>query len=334
VLHAPAADAASPSSPAATAAKSESLDELYEKVKKEGGQLTLYSSLSVRSEEIILPAFKKRFPAVQVNHIDATSDALVTRIMAESRGGRTIADVFGGTVTYLTRLIEQKLLAPLSLPEAASYPALLKGANWVATDTQFYIAGWNTNLVKKGEEPKQFEDLADSKWKNKLIAEPRDFQLLMGLAKRKYQSDEKAVDLFKKIASNGVEFHKGHSDLIELLVAGQAPVCLTCYSHHFAPRIKKGAPIQPMLSEGVGEVGGSVSILNGAPHPNAALLWARWAISEEGQKIYAQAGETPAHPNVEPTEKTRPAAIYLLSATEINEFPKYEKLWKEIFQLR
>jgi len=334
MLHAPAADAASPSSPAATAAKNESLDELYEKVKKEGGQLTLYSSLSVRSEEIILPAFKKRFPAVQVNHIDATSDALVTRIMAESRGGRTIADVFGGTVTYLTRLIEQKLLAPLSLPEAATYPALLKGANWVATDTQFYIAGWNTNLVKKGEEPKQFEDLADSKWKNKLIAEPRDFQLLMGLAKRKYQSDEKAVDLFKKIASNGVEFHKGHSDLIELLVAGQAPVCFTCYSHHFAPRIKKGAPIQPMLSEGVGEVGGSVSILNGAPHPNAALLWARWAISEEGQKIYAQAGETPAHPNVEPTEKTRPAAIYLLSATEIKEFPKYEKLWKEIFQLR
>jgi len=217
VLHAPAADAASPSSPAATAAKNESLDELYEKVKKEGGQLTLYSSLSVRSEEIILPAFKKRFPAGQVNHIDATSDALVTRIMAESRGGRTIADVFGGTVTYLTRLIEQKLLAPLSLPEAASYPALLKGANWVATDTQFYIAGWNTNLVKKGEEPKQFEDLADPRWKNKLIAEPRDFQLLMGLAKRKYQSDEKAVDLFKKIASNGVEFHKGHSDLIELL---------------------------------------------------------------------------------------------------------------------
>ena len=85
VLHVPAADAASPSSPAATAAKSESLDKLYEKVKKEGGQLTLYSSLSVRSEEIILPAFKKRFPACQVNHIDATSDALVTRILAESQ---------------------------------------------------------------------------------------------------------------------------------------------------------------------------------------------------------------------------------------------------------
>ena len=48
-------------------------------------------------------------------------------------------------------------------------------------------------------------------------------------------------------------------------MAGQAPVCLTCYSHHFAPRIKKGAPIQPMLSEGVGEVGGSVRYSTARP---------------------------------------------------------------------
>ena len=67
---------------------------------------------------------------------------------------------------------------------------------------------------------------------------------------------------------------------------------------------------------------------------DAALLWARWAIGEEGQRIYAQAGETPAHPNVEPLENVRPAAAYMLSIEDIKEFPKYEKLWKEIFQIR
>lgn len=323
---------------AATAAsapgKGESIDELYDKAKKEGGQLSLYIAFSAQSEEIILPAFKKRFPAIQVNHLDATSDKLVARAVAEARGGRVIGDVFGGTPLYLAQMGEQKLLTPLALPEAAAYPANLKGNEWVATDTQFFIAAWNTNLIKKGEEPRQFEDFADAKWKSKLIAEPRDFQLLMGLAKRKYKSDEKAVELLKKIAANGVEFHKGHSQLVEFLVAGQAPACLTCYSHHFPPRMKKGAPISPMLTEGVGEVGGSVAILRGAPHPNAALLWARWAISEDGQRIYAQAGETPAHPSVEPMEKTRPATIYMLPADEVKEFPKYEKLWKEIFQLR
>ena len=45
-------------------AKAESLEELYEKVKKEGAQLTLYIALSARTEEIILPIFKKRFPAL------------------------------------------------------------------------------------------------------------------------------------------------------------------------------------------------------------------------------------------------------------------------------
>jgi len=330
----PAATAASAPSSATPPTRSESIDELYEKVKKEGGRLTLYIALSAKSEEVILPAFKKRFPAIQVNHIDATSDKLVARAVAEARGGRVIGDVFGGTPGYLAQMREQNLIVPLTLPEAAAYPANLKGADWVATDTQYFIAGWNTNLVKKGEEPKQFEDFTDAKWKNRLIAEPRDFQLLMGLAKRKYNSDEKAIDLLKRIAANQVEFHKGHSQLAELLMAGQAAVCITCYSHHFPPRMKKGAPLHPLLTEGVGEVGGSVAILKGAPHPSAALLWARWAVSEEGQRVYAQAGETPAHPNVEPTEKTRPVTTYMLTADEVKEFPKYEKLWKEIFQLR
>jgi iron(III) transport system substrate-binding protein len=295
--------------------------------------LTVYSALSATSMEVILPAFLKRFPGVTLDHIDATTDQLLARIAAEARGGR-VGDVFGGALPYMAQISDQKPLAPLALPEAAAYPAQMNSDVWVATDTQFYIAGWNTNLVKKGEEPRNFEDLAHARWRNSLMGEPRDFQMVAGLAKRKYGSDDKAIELLKKIAGNQVEFHKGHSQLVEFLVAGQRPVCFTCYAHHFPPRMKKGAPIQPLLSEGIGEIGGAVSVLKGAPHPNAALLWARWPVSEEGQRVYAQAGETPAHPNVEPREKVRPAAAYMLTIDDVREFPKYEKIWKEIFQLR
>jgi iron(III) transport system substrate-binding protein len=314
-------------------AASESVEELYEKAKKEG-KVTLYAPLSARAMEVIPAAFMKRFPGITVDHIDATSDKLIARVLAEQRGGRVLADVISGALTYLPQMIEQKFLAPLSIPEASAYPAQMKGELWVATDLQFYIVGWNTGLVKRGEEPKNLEDLANPRWKGAMMGEPRDFQMLIGFAKRKYQNDEKTFDLFKKIAANDVEFHRGHSQLVEFLVAGQRPICFTCYSHHFPPRIKKGAPIQAVLSEGVGEVGGSVAMLKGAPHPNAALLWARWAVSEEGQRTYAQAGETPAHPKVEPLEKIRPAAPYLLGVDDIKDFPKYEKIWKEIFKIR
>jgi iron(III) transport system substrate-binding protein len=172
--------------PPAFGAAAQSLDELHEKAKKEGGKLTIYAALSARSMEVIPPAFMKRFPGVTIDHIDATADKLLARIVAEARGGRVLADVFGGALPYMAQASEQKLLAPLTLPEASAYPAQMKSEFWVATDTQFYIAGWNTNLVKKGEEPKSFEDLANPKWQNNLMGEPRDFQLLIGLAKRKY----------------------------------------------------------------------------------------------------------------------------------------------------
>lgn len=314
--------------------KVEPLDELHEKAKKEGGKLNLYASLSGASIDVILPAFQKRFPGITVDHTDATGDKLIARIVAEGRGGRVIADTFGASLSYISQMSEQKLLAPLVIPEAAAYPSQLKSEFWIATDSQYFIIGWNTNLVKKGEEPKGFEDLGNAKWKGSLMGESRDYQLLLGLAKAKYKSDEKAIEVIKRIALNQVEFHRGHSQLIEFLVAGQKPVCFTCYAHQFPPRVKKGAPILPLLTEGVGEIGGSVGILRGAPHPNTALLWARWVSSEEGQRVYARAGETPAHPNVEPVDKVRPASAYMISQEDVKEFPKYEKIWKEIFQIR
>jgi len=242
--------------------------------------------------------------------------------------------VVSGTLNYVAQLRDQKLLLDIDLPEAAVYPAALKGGDWVATDTEYFIAAWNGSRVKKGEEPRSFDDFADARWSGRLSAEPRDFQVLLGLAKYKYQSDDKATEVFRKIAANKPEFYKGHSQLVELLAAGQADVCVTCYAHHIPPLQKKGAPLQIMMGEGVGRIGGTVTLLKGSPHPNAGLLWARWLISEEGQKVFASAGETPAHPKVEPLEKILPAKTYMLTADDTREYPKYEKLWNEIFQIR
>ena len=170
------------------AAAADSLDQLYEKAKKEG-KITLYAPLSPNAMSVIPPAFMKRFPGVTVDHIDATSDKLITRVLAEQKGGRVIADVISGALTYLPQILDLKIVEQVVIPEAAAYPAQLKGDLWVATDTQFYVAGWNTNLVKKGEEPKSYEDIANPKWKDSIMGEPRDFQVLVGFAKRKYNND-------------------------------------------------------------------------------------------------------------------------------------------------
>jgi ABC-type Fe3+ transport system substrate-binding protein len=88
-----------------------------------------------------------------------------------------------------------------------------------------------------------------------------------------------------------------------------------------------------MLSEGVASINGT-GVFKNAPHPNSALLFARWVASPDGQKAMAQGGRTPAHPKVDPVDKTKTQKIYFITAADLKEFPKYEKMWKEIFKLR
>jgi hypothetical protein len=48
----------------------------------------------------------------------------------------------------------------------------------------------------------------------------------------------------------------------------------------------------------------------------------------------AQGGRNPAHPKVDPVDKTKTEKAYFITVADLKEFPKYEKIWKEIFKLR
>lgn len=315
-----------------SAAQTESLDELYKKALKEEGVLNCYCTLAQINAAKIYPVFEKRFPGIRISHIDATSDKLSARAITEARGGRTIADVLEFGLEDINKVYTQGLILEKIPPEAAEYPANLRGPFWTANNLIFFVGAWNTDKVKKEEEPKTLDDFGDPRWKGRLIAEPRDYELLIALT-HKHKSMEKARAVLTKIAANNVEFHRGHSQLAELLVAGQAAACFTCYSHHFPSRKRKGAPVDYMLSEGAAGII-AVAVMKDAPHPNTAWLFNRWAASVEGQTVYAKGGRTPAHPKVEPTENIRPKVIYAIGVEDLKQYTKFEKVWKEVFKLR
>ena len=121
--------------------------------------------------------------------------------------------------------------------------------------------------------------------------------------------------------------------MAELLIAGQAAACFTCYSHHFPAPNQKGAPLNYMLTEGVAGIG-ATAVFKNAPHPNTALLFARWISSQEGQKIDGSGWTNPRAPKGRAGEKNQTEKIYPISVADIKEYPKYEKIWKDIFKLR
>jgi iron(III) transport system substrate-binding protein len=311
----------------------QSIDETYKQALKEGGALNVYGTLTPDTAVKVLPVFEKRFPGIKTINTGASGDKIVARAISEARGGRTIGDVFHMNLENVIQVHEQGLVLEKLPPEADGFASQLKGTYWVATRFNTLVAAWNTQLVSKADEPKSFEEFADPKWKGKLLAEPRDAEVLIAFAEQKYKNADAAIALFKKIATNGVEFHSGHPQLVELLMAGQGSVCITCYTHHLLPRIQKGAQINYLRTVGVGLIS-ATAVFKNAPHPNSAWLFHRWAASDEGQKTFGIEGRIPANPKIAPAEPIDVTTVYSLGEKEYREFGKYEKIWKQIFNLR
>lgn len=310
------------------------LDDLYQDALAEGGTVVWYSAMPAANAEVFIPIFEKRFPGMKVQQTDQTAEEALARAITEKRAGRVVADVFGSQVTVVLEATKQGLLLDYSPPEAEAFPDGFKGSNWTASDVQSLIVAWNTNEVDSADAPRTFEALTDAKWKDAIIAEPDDWHMLIAFANSMFGGDQaQARELLESIAANNVQFHSGHSELAELLTAGQAKVCFGCYSHHFPPRMDKGAPVDYSLDEGVANIV-TTAITDGAPHPASAKLFVRWQLSEEGQQAYATAGRTPALPSVDPDLPVRADPLYPVGPDDFASWPDARDVWQQVFQLR
>ena len=59
---------------------------------------------------------------------------------------RLSADVLQVPLENVSQAHDQRLLLDTTLPESSDYLAGMKGTFWVASDLQYFIAAWNTNL--------------------------------------------------------------------------------------------------------------------------------------------------------------------------------------------
>src|SRR5258708_37237264 len=134
--------------PVVAVAQTETIDEVYKKALKEEGVLNCYCSLAQINAEKIYPVFEKRFPGIKINHVDATSDKLSARAITGARGGKTFADIVEFGLEDINKIYEQGLILEKVPPEAAAYPANLRGSYWAANILIFLFRAWIPDLVK------------------------------------------------------------------------------------------------------------------------------------------------------------------------------------------
>jgi iron(III) transport system substrate-binding protein len=269
-------------------------DKLVELAKKEG-PLDLYTSMTSDVADVITAAFTDAFD-IEVNLYRAGSETVLQRVLQEHGATYQGNDVVETNANELFDLNKEGLLGTYQGPRRDLVPEAGRFDGWTATRFNLFAPSWNTKLVKAGEQPKSWEDLADPKWDGKLSLEVADYDwylTLYGYWKKQGRSDADIDQIFAGMAS-GAKIAKGHTVQGELLSAGQFSVVASNYSYIVQRAKAKGAPVEylPFVQPVIARPNG-IGLMKSAKHPATAMLFADWML-EEAQKLLEEEGLTPA----------------------------------------
>src|ERR1700741_979720 len=138
------------------------------------GTLTLYTSFAEKDLPPLVDAFVKRY-GIKPRVWRSASENVLQRTVTEAGAGRHEVDAVHSSAIEMEALWRGGILQPVAPPYGAQ---LLEGAlrphrGWIATYLSFWVQAYNTNLVRKGELPRRYEDLLEPRWKGKLGIEAR-----------------------------------------------------------------------------------------------------------------------------------------------------------------
>lgn len=276
---------------------------LIDAAKKEGS-LTWYSTLII--DQAVRPmaaAFEEKY-GIDVSFSRSTNSDTALKIMNEAKADRVEGDVFDGSLSVLP-LLEAGLVEPYKSESSEAFPEEMKDpeGHWTTTHQYFLTASYNTSMVPAEEAPKTYEDLLDPKWKGN-IAWTNDltpngppgfiYNILT------FMGEEKGMDYLRKLAEQElVSIPASQRVVLDRVIGGEYPVGIMTFNHHDAISAAKGAPVDWIKMEPLVATSSNIGIVKNAPHPNAAKLFVEFVLSEEGQKVLAEAFYLPARPGVQ-----------------------------------
>jgi ABC-type Fe3+ transport system substrate-binding protein len=315
---------------------------LIDAAKKEGA-LNWYTSQIVN--QFVIPAkdaFEKKY-GISVSYIRGDASDLVIRIVNESKAGRVQADAYDGTATA-AGLKKENLALKWTPADAARLGKdyIDPEGYWIATNLYVLTPGFNTELVKKGTEPKTYADLLDPKWKGKMAwASTPNSSSAPGFIGTVLtdMGEQKGMDYLKSLAKQNIaSVNVSARQILDQVIAGEYAIGLQIFNHHTIISAAQGAPSDWIAMNPAMAVLSVAGVTKDAPHPNAAKLLIDFLSSSEGQQIFKTTGYIPVDPAVPPTVPgLRPdgknfRAIYMTPEGLDATIPKWSKVYDELFK--
>jgi iron(III) transport system substrate-binding protein len=154
---------------------------------------------------------------------------------------------------------------------------------------------YNTNLINP-KEFKSYQDVINPKWKGKIVSlDPRDTGLGATM-QFYYYSPEIGPEFMRKFFGGmDITYVKNFRQMTDWLAQGKFAICMGCKDSMRAKN--QGLPVDDFdtnrWKEGssFSAGGGSLGLMNQAPHPNAAKVFINWFLSRKGQIALQRLGD-------------------------------------------
>ncbi|MBI4332731.1 MAG: extracellular solute-binding protein [Chloroflexi bacterium] len=295
---APAAPAASGGSGPAGEAWRQQWENIVAGARKEG-TVAVTSAWGPQTRNEVIKAVKEKY-GINVEITSAPGSALGERILSERRAGIYSYDVAVQGTNFGVNLMKPNgvydpVEPVLILPEVKDPKAWLGGEfpRFDRARTMIpFLARLDTNLsintdqVKSGEIT-AYKDLLAPKWKGKIVLKDPT-KIGTGSGWFRENGKDLGLDFMRALAKQEPALTINDRQLVEWLARGKYSALIAGSSDELFYFIKEGAPISILDaadSRILSPSSGMVSIINRAPHPNAAALFANWILTKEGQTV-------------------------------------------------
>jgi iron(III) transport system substrate-binding protein len=262
---------------------------LVEKAKAEG-EVAFYSSLQAQQIDPFIQAFRKRYPFIKVNPYRVSGNRQVIKIQTEMNAGNHLFDVTNGSAEQASALKKMGAIDPYASPQREFFSASNKDKEGYFTS--FYVIpmvlGYNTNLVKRADAPRSYEDLLNPRWKGNMFLDDESYEWFAVLLK--HFGREKGLQYMKTLAQQDLRMVRGRTAQSQLIAAGERPVAIVLSGHTVWELKTKGAPLEGVILDPYLAQANKLMLARHAPHPYAAALFIDWALSEEGQSMITTFG--------------------------------------------
>ena len=304
---------------------------LEQGARREGSLLLYTTGTQIKP---LIERFEQKYPYVRLELARASSADTARKVVEEYRAGYEKVDAFELASHGLVVPREEGILQPFRSPQFGAFAAdaIEPGRHWVVVRESYTGIGFNTALLPLEKAPKTYEALLDPQWKGRMA--------ISGVSTTAVNWVGTMIivhgpDFVRKLGAQNIRIYNltGRA-LANLMTAGEVMLSPTIYNSHVAASAGKGAPLGWFAPGPVPVTDTGVAIARKAPHPHAAMLFADFLMSKEGQSLYRELGYDSARSDVAGAG-ARVDKLYLTNRSNyVREYKDWARLYQDVFVRR